>query len=74
MKVAQYEVLGNDSERDVRPIRDDRKRSSVVSRIGIHKSKQPLIVPSGTGRPFFNANPALRAGLFSSGPSGTSLS
>jgi hypothetical protein len=25
MKVAQHEVLGNDSKRDVRPARDDRK-------------------------------------------------
>jgi hypothetical protein len=72
MKVAQYEVLGDDSIRDVRPGsgRDDRNARPLISRIRIHKQKESSIVPSGTGGPS-NANPALRTGLLSLGPSGT---
>jgi hypothetical protein len=51
MKVAQYEVLGDDSIRDVRPGRDDRNARPLISRIRIHKQKESSIVPSGTGRP-----------------------
>jgi hypothetical protein len=37
----------------------------------VHEPNQSSIVPSGTGG-LLNANPALRTGLFSLGPSGTS--
>jgi hypothetical protein len=50
MKVAQYEVLGNDAKRHVRPGRDDRKRSafslarrSVIASIG--RSSRPGRTP-----------------------------
>jgi hypothetical protein len=48
MKVAQYEVLGDDSIRDVRPGsgRDDRNARPLISRIRIHKQKESSIVPS----------------------------
>jgi hypothetical protein len=58
VKVAQYEVLGNDSKRDVRPARDGRNARPLTSRIRIHKSKQESIVPSGTVAPFFNRQPS----------------
>jgi hypothetical protein len=47
MKVAQYEVLGDDSIRDVRPGsgRDDRNARPLISRIRIHKQKESSIVP-----------------------------
>ena len=45
---AQYEVLGNDARRDVRPVRDDRNVQLPVSRMQLHERKQPSIVPSGT--------------------------
>jgi hypothetical protein len=71
MKVAQYEVLGNDAKKNVRPGRDDRSVlapgplvhgfSSVSSR---RTSRLGRIV-------FLNAIPALRTGLLSSGPCGT---
>ena len=35
MKVAQYEVLGNDAKSDVRPDRDDRKRSVLCYAAGL---------------------------------------
>ncbi len=57
MKVAQYEVLGNDAKRDVRPGRDDRNLRLLVSRMRLHDRKQPSIVPSGTRR-FFERQPS----------------
>ncbi len=70
MKVAQYEVLGNNAKRDVRPVRDDRSVLAPGPLLCGFTSEQPSIVPSGTGR-FFNATPALRTGLLSLRPSGT---
>jgi hypothetical protein len=35
MKVAQYEVLGNDPKRDVRPARDDRKVPLLLANIAL---------------------------------------
>jgi hypothetical protein len=70
MKVAQYEVLGNDAKRHVRPARDDRNVRLWVS----HPSQRlPVLVdrPIRDGYLFKNANPALRTGLLSSGPYGT---
>ncbi len=70
LKVAQYEVLGNEAKRHGRPARDDRKRSAFGFARGsaiasIRRSSRP-------GRILFkNANPALRTGLLSSGPCGT---
>jgi hypothetical protein len=75
MKVAQYEVLGNDAKKNVRPGsgRDDRSVlapgplvhgfSSVSSR---RTSRLGRIV-------FLNAIPALRTGLLSLSPSGTKV-
>jgi hypothetical protein len=54
MTVAQYEVLGNDAKRDVRPGRGDRNRP-LVSLASSQERKQPSIVPSGTGR-FFESH------------------
>jgi hypothetical protein len=57
VKVAQYEVLGNDAKRHVRPARDDRKRSAfdLARRSAIASNRS--IVPSGTDTSFKNANP-----------------
>ena len=70
MKVAQYEVLGN-NEKNVRPGRDDRSVLAPgplvcgFTSISSRRSSRP-------GRVFFlNATPALRAGLLSLSPSGT---
>ena len=73
MKVAQYEVLGNNAKKNVRPGRDDRSVlapgplvhgfSSVSSR----RSSPPGWIL------FKNANPALRTGLLSLSPSGTKV-
>jgi hypothetical protein len=45
VKVAQYEVLGNDAKRHVRPERDDRKHSAFGlarrSAIAIGRSSRP---------------------------------
>jgi hypothetical protein len=70
MKVAQYEVLGNEAKRQVRPVRDDRNARLLVS----YAAQQlPTFVyrPSRDGYLFKNADPALRTGLLSSGPCGT---
>jgi hypothetical protein len=45
MKVAQYEVLGNDPKRDVRPARDDRNVRPLISPMRLLQRKQPSIVP-----------------------------
>jgi hypothetical protein len=70
-KVAQYEVLGNDAEREVRPARDDRKGSPFclacgLAIVSIRRSSRPGRIG------LLDANPALRTGLLSSGPCGTS--
>ena len=64
MKVAQYEVLGNDAKRPVRPAsaRDDRNVRLLVS----HAAQRlpPLVDrPVRDGYLFKDANPALRTGL-----------
>ena len=67
MKVAQYEVLGNDAKRPVRPARDDRNVRLLVS----HAAQRlpPLVDrPVRDGYLFKNANPALRTGLLSPSP------
>jgi hypothetical protein len=70
VKVAQYEVLGNDAKRRVRPLRDDRN-----IRLSVSHAAQRL--PALIDRPvrdeyvFKNAYPALRTGLLSTGPYGT---
>jgi len=48
MKVAQYEVLGNEAKRDVRPVRDDRNGRLWVSRARLSDCHHSSIVPSGT--------------------------
>jgi hypothetical protein len=47
VKVAQYEVLGNDAKRQVRPVRDDRIAWRLVSHAG-QRLPHRSIVPSGT--------------------------
>jgi hypothetical protein len=70
MKVAQYEVLGNDSKREVRPARDDRNARPLVSRVRIHKRKQPSIVPSGTVVLFLTPTQHFVLGYFHQVPPG----
>jgi hypothetical protein len=72
MKVAQYEVLGNDAKGSVRPGRDDRNLWLLVSHIRLHGRKEPIDRPIRDGELFKNANPALRTGLLSFVPSGRS--
>jgi hypothetical protein len=64
VKVAQYEVLGNDAKRQVRPARDDRDAWLLVSHAA---QRLPALVdrPVRDGYLFKNANPALRTGLLS---------
>jgi hypothetical protein len=72
MKVAQHEVLGNDAKRY--PSRQGRSKCLAPSLShAAHQRKQPSIVPSDPGRvtTYQNVNPALRTGLLSLGPSGT---
>ena len=48
MKVAQYEVLGNDAKRHARPARDDRNVRLLVSHTAtasIGRSSRPSFVP-----------------------------
>jgi hypothetical protein len=45
VKVAQYEVLGNDAKRRVRPGRDDRKRAAFWSRTPLSDRQHRSIVP-----------------------------
>jgi hypothetical protein len=71
MKVAQYEVLGNDAKRNARPDRDDRTVWLLVSYIRLRERKQPIDRPVRDRPLFMKANPALRTGLLSSGSSGT---
>jgi hypothetical protein len=73
MKVAQYEVLGNDAKRNARPDRDGRTVWLLVAYIRLRDRKQPIDrpVPVRDGPLFLNTNPALRTGLLSSAPSGT---
>ena len=68
---AQYEVLGNDAKRHVRPVRDDRNVRLLLSNAA---QRLPALVdrPVRDGQLFKNANPALRTGLLSLSPSGTS--
>jgi hypothetical protein len=57
MKVAQYEVLGNDARRHVRPARDDRNVACGFTSVSYRRSSlrdAPL---------FLNSNPALSSGL-----------
>ncbi len=69
LKVAQYEVLGNEARRHVRPARDDRKVWRLVPRA--HKHLPGLVNrPVRDGTLFKNANPALRTGLLSNVPVG----
>ena len=74
MKVAQYEVLGNETKKQVRPVsvRDDR-----TARFLILNAAQRLLAfvnrPVRDGKLFKNANPALRTGLLSLSPSGTKV-
>jgi hypothetical protein len=70
VKVAQYEVLGDDSKRDVRPGRDDRNARPLASRIRIHKHKQPSIVPPGTACAFFSISRHFVPGYFHHVPPG----
>jgi len=70
MKEAQYEVLGNDAKRHVRPARDDRNIRLLVSRTA-RRLSAPVDCPVQDGYVFKNANPALRTGLLSPGPCGT---
>jgi hypothetical protein len=76
VKVAQYEVLGNDAKRHVRPGRDDRKRPAFGlarrSAIANFRSIVPFLLrrpdyggQAGTDSSFKNGNPALRLGLLS---------
>jgi hypothetical protein len=53
MKVAQYEVLGNDARRHVRPARDDRNVRLPTTRMRLHQRKLPSIGPS-SGRAAFS--------------------
>jgi hypothetical protein len=84
MKVAQYEVLGNDAKRDGRPGRDDRNVRLLVSRT-LSDCQHWSIVPFLFRRPGYGgqagtdnslrmlAQPGkiLGAGLLSTCPSGT---
>ena len=63
LKVAQYEVLGNDAKRHVRPGRDDRKTSGIWSRTPLSDCQLRSIVPAGTDVSFLHHFPALRTGL-----------
>jgi hypothetical protein len=58
MKVAQYEVLGNDAKRNARPDRDDRTVWLLVSYIWLRERKQPIDRPVRDGPLFMKANPA----------------
>jgi hypothetical protein len=74
VKVAQYPAaagLGNDAKRRVRPARDDRNVRLLVSQAA---QRLPALVdrPVRDGYLFKNSNPALRTGLLSPSPSGTS--
>jgi hypothetical protein len=70
MKVAQYEVLGWRSETATRPGRDDRWLLTLVMPHTRDRMPNVSIVPEG--RTFaFESFPALRTGLLSSGPTGT---
>jgi len=60
MKVAQYEVLGNDPKRNVRPGGDDRSVWLLVSHIRLRGRKQPINRPIRGGSLFLNANPVRR--------------
>src|ERR1700758_1244552 len=67
MKVAQYEVLGNDAKRPGRPARDDRNVRLLASHVA--QRLPPLVDrPVRDGYLFKNANPALRTGLLSPSP------
>jgi hypothetical protein len=71
-KVAQYEVLGNEAERHVRPVCvwDDRNARLLVSHAAYRLPAfvdRPVRVRDG--ELFKNANPALRTGLLSLSPS-----
>jgi hypothetical protein len=61
-RIAQYEVLGNDAKKDVRPVRDDRRFGSWSLARGFTSVSSRR---SGTDRSFLNANPPLRTGLLS---------
>ena len=73
MKVAQYEVLGWRLKND--PSRTGRSTATYAAEAVYERtrSQNTSIVPAGTGRSFLRHFPALRTGLLSSRPSGTSL-
>jgi hypothetical protein len=62
VKVAQYEVLGNEAKRQVRPL----LVSHAAQRLPAYVDR-----PVRDGYSLKKANPALRTGLLSSGPGGT---
>jgi len=69
-KVAQYEVLGNDAKRRVRPGRDDRKRSAFWSRTPLSDRQHRSIVPSGTDSPLRTLTQHFVLGFFREVPAG----
>src|SRR5260221_526840 len=70
-KVAQYDVLGNDARRRVRPARDD--RNARLWSHAIPRAQAAIDRPVRDGLPLKTANPALRTGLLSLSPSGTKV-
>jgi hypothetical protein len=71
-KVAQYEVLGNDAKKMSVPARTIERSVLHLSHAASRANAATAVDrPVRDGSPFLNANPALRTGLLSSGPSGT---
>jgi hypothetical protein len=69
VKVAQYEVLGNDAKRQVRPGRDDRIAWRLVSHAA-HDCLHRSIVPSGTDRSLKTLTQHFVLGYFRKVPAG----
>jgi hypothetical protein len=74
VKEAQYEVLGNDAKRHVRPDRDDRKRSAFWSRAPLSDCQHRSIVPSGTDSPLRTLTQHFVLGYFREVPAGLTFS
>jgi hypothetical protein len=64
MKVAQYEVLGNDAKGNIRPDRDDRNVWLLDSHMRPRRRKESIDCPIRDGELFKNANPVRRGGYW----------
>ncbi len=70
MKVAQYEVLGNDAKRNVRPGGDDRNVCLLVSHTRLHERKKPIDRPLRDDPRFFLYSRHFVPGYFRNVPTG----